>query len=71
LNRRELCDLELILNGGFHPLKGFVNEQDYYSILNTLRLLDGTLFPIPICLSVNEELKNKLINNKFLTLKDE
>ena len=33
LNNRELCDLELLLNGGFNPLQGFLTEKDYLSVL--------------------------------------
>lgn len=29
LTDRQLCDLELILNGGFSPLEGFLNQKDY------------------------------------------
>ncbi|WOO82298.1 Sulfate adenylyltransferase [Vanrija pseudolonga] len=61
LTERQLCDLELILNGGFSPLEGFMNERDYKSVVETLRLAptnghrQGTLFPIPITLDVSQE----------------
>ncbi|KZT08351.1 ATP-sulfurylase [Laetiporus sulphureus 93-53] len=55
LTERQLCDLELILNGGFSPLEGFMNEADYKSVVDTLRLADGTLFPMPITLDVSRE----------------
>jgi sulfate adenylyltransferase len=59
--QRQLCDLELILNGGFSPLEGFMNEVDYTSVVNTLRLskqdgqAQGVLFPMPITLDVSPE----------------
>ena len=55
LNQRQLCDLELILNGAFKPLNGFMNQTDYKSVLKNMRLKDGTLWPIPINLDVKEE----------------
>ncbi|GBE81122.1 Sulfate adenylyltransferase [Sparassis crispa] len=55
LTERQLCDLELITNGGFSPLEGFMNEADYKTVVDNLRLADGTLFPIPITLDVSRE----------------
>ena len=52
LSNRQLCDLELILNGGFSPLTGFLNEKDYISVLSHSRLSNGALWPIPITLDV-------------------
>src|ERR1051325_6731435 len=43
LNTRQLCDLELLLNGAFSPLEGFLTERDYLRVVNELRLADGTL----------------------------
>ncbi|EJD52563.1 ATP-sulfurylase [Auricularia subglabra TFB-10046 SS5] len=54
LSERQLCDLELIMNGGFSPLEGFLNESDYKSVVDTLRLANGTLFPIPVNLDVSQ-----------------
>ena len=53
LNERQLCDLELILNGGFSPLEGFMNQKDYNGVVENLRLANGVLFSIPICLDVD------------------
>lgn len=57
LTDRQLCDLELILNGGFSPLDGFLNEVDYNLVVSDLRLASdsgkGLLWPIPITLDVS------------------
>ena len=55
LNDRQLCDIEMLLNGGFSPLVGFLGQSDYESVLKNNRLSDGTVWPIPITLDVSEE----------------
>lgn len=54
LSHRQLCDLECILNGTFAPLKGFLEFDDYESVCKTMRLSNGTLWPMPITLDVSE-----------------
>ena len=55
LTERQLCDLELIISGGFSPLEGFMNQKDYDGVVNNLHLADGKLFSMPICLDVTKE----------------
>lgn len=55
LKDRQLYDLELLLVGGFAPLRGFMDKDDYESVVLTMRLIDGTLFPMPIVLDVPKE----------------
>jgi sulfate adenylyltransferase len=55
LSARSLCDLELISYGGFSPLDRFMSQADYELVLHEMRLADGTLFPIPITLPVDEK----------------
>ncbi|CAH1755773.1 18973_t:CDS:2 [Entrophospora sp. SA101] len=55
LSERQLCDLELIINGGFSPLEGFMTEEDYKSVVDNLRLKNGLLFSIPITLDVSQD----------------
>src|SRR5687767_8597051 len=52
LTPRSVCDLELLANGGFSPLRGFMGQADYQRVLDEMRLVNGTLFPIPITLPV-------------------
>ena len=55
LTRRESCDLEMLAVGAFSPLRGFMNAADLASVMDSMRTADGTLFPIPITLSTNDE----------------
>ena len=71
LNKRQLCDFELITNKSFYPLKGFMNKNDYKSCIDYMTIQDGSFFPIPITLCINEEQKNKLSSKKQVILKDE
>src|SRR5271163_2198502 len=50
LTARQLCDLELLMSGGFSPLRGFMNRADYEGVCKDMRLADGTLWPMPITL---------------------
>ncbi len=54
LTERQLCDIEMILNGAFAPLTGFLNKDDYESVCANMRLADGSLWPMPITLDVPE-----------------
>jgi sulfate adenylyltransferase len=60
LTPRQLCDLELLLSGGFSPLAGFMNKADYESVCHNMKLANGTLWPIPITLDVTEDFAKKL-----------
>ena len=55
LRPQQLCDLELLLNGAFSPLRGFMNREDYDRVCGEMRLESGTLWPLPITLDVSEE----------------
>ncbi len=53
LSPRAECDLELLAVGAFSPLRGFMNQADFQDVLDTMRLSDGTLFPMPITLPID------------------
>ncbi|NIR46583.1 MAG: bifunctional sulfate adenylyltransferase/adenylylsulfate kinase [Gemmatimonadetes bacterium] len=70
VTERQLCDLELLLNGGFSPLQGFMTRTDYESVRDDLRLNTGVLWPIPITLDVPKELAGQLEEGSMLALRD-
>jgi sulfate adenylyltransferase len=70
LNTRQLCDLELLLNGAFSPLEGFLGRLDYNRVLDEMRLADGTLWPMPITLDVGEALAAQLSAGSEVALRD-
>jgi sulfate adenylyltransferase len=61
LDNLELSDLELIANGAYSPLKGFMGKTDYESVINTMRLANGLPWSLPITLAID---KNKAIELK-------
>jgi sulfate adenylyltransferase len=54
LTARQTCDLELLLSGGFSPLRGFMTRADYEGVCHNMRLKSGVLWPMPITLDVTE-----------------
>ena len=52
---RQLCDLELIMNGGFSPLTGFMDEATYNSVVENVALPDGTIFGLPVVFDTDDE----------------
>lgn len=60
LSERSLNDLELLAVGGFSPLDRFMGSADYQRVLDEMRLADGTLFPMPITLPVDEDTRATL-----------
>ncbi|MGB1009549.1 MAG: bifunctional sulfate adenylyltransferase/adenylylsulfate kinase [Thiolinea sp.] len=71
LTPRQICDLELLMNGGFSPLKGFLNEADYNAVVNTMRLADNTLWPMPITLDVSQAFADSIETDQDIALRDQ
>ncbi len=70
LSQRQVCDLELLINGAFSPLTGFLNQRDYEAVVDSCRLADGTVWPIPIVLDVTEAFAAKLKLGSKVALRD-
>jgi sulfate adenylyltransferase len=60
LTPRQVCDVELLLSGGFSPLRGFMSRADYEGVCNNMRLKSGVLWPMPITLDVTEDFGKSL-----------
>ena len=71
LTPRQICDLELLMNGGFSPLNGFLGKADYDGVVENMRLADGSLWPIPINLDVTAEFAEGLILDEHVALRDQ
>ncbi|HXU46911.1 MAG TPA: bifunctional sulfate adenylyltransferase/adenylylsulfate kinase [Thermoanaerobaculia bacterium] len=70
LDARQICDLELLANGSFSPLTGFMNQADTESVGEKMRLASGVIFPLPINLDVPAALAEKLTVGGMLALRD-
>jgi sulfate adenylyltransferase len=70
LTARQVCDLELLMNGGFAPLKGFMGQADYDGVVANMRMADGTLWPIPITLDVSDAFADKVEPGQDIALRD-
>jgi sulfate adenylyltransferase len=70
LTARQVCDLELLMNGGFNPLKGFMSEADYDGVVEGMRLTSGALWPMPITLDVGAAFAEALELGQDIALRD-
>ncbi|MHC4473880.1 MAG: sulfate adenylyltransferase, partial [Planctomycetota bacterium] len=70
LSPRQVCDLELLMNGALSPLDGFLGREDYDRVLNEMRIANGLLWPVPVVLDVTEETAESLEEGKPLVLRD-
>jgi len=67
----DLSELENIATGLFSPLEGFMTKEDYDSVLNNMRLSNGTVWSIPIILSVKKEIADELKVGEDVFIKNE
>jgi sulfate adenylyltransferase len=70
LTDRQLCDIELLLNGAFSPLEGFLTEAEYEGVVKDMRLPNGVLWPMPITLDVSEEFAQQAKPGETIALRD-
>ena len=68
LNSREVSDLIMLGMGALSPLKGFMNREDYQSVLADMRLTSGLLWPIPINLATSMELAQDIKEGQDIAL---
>jgi len=71
LTPRQICDLELLMNGGFNPLKGFMSQDDYEGVVDNMRLADGSLWPMPITLDVSGAFAETVAPGQDIALRDQ
>jgi len=69
LTQRQVQDIELLLNGAFSPLDGFLTQPDFDSVCKKMRLQNGSLWPMPITLDVDERLAASLSPGDRLALR--
>ena len=71
ISSRESSDLVMLGMGAFSPLDGFMRKADYLGSAKDMRLADGTLWPIPITLSVTTEQASSIVEGEEITLVDD
>lgn len=70
LTERQQADLDLLMNGAYSPLRGFMGRADYEGVLREMRLADGGLWPVPVTLDVAEAAADKLKPGQRVALRD-
>src|ERR1043165_6659191 len=69
LSPREAGDLEMIAMGAFSPLEGFMGEADFQRVCKEMRLASGTVWPIPVILSLADDVAEKITKGQRIALK--
>ena len=70
LDRAQVNDLELLLSGAYSPLSGYLKQADYQSVCDSMRLQDGTLWPLPLSLEITKDLAGEITTKDQLALRD-
>src|SRR5215510_13332492 len=70
LTDRQICDVELLMNGAFSPLTGFMNRDDYDCVVGDSRLTNGLVWTIPVVLDVNRAFADRLTTGNRIALRD-
>ena len=70
LGQRQLCDLELLLNGGLSPLEGYMGSADFDTVCSEMRLSDDTFWPLPLTLDIDEATADGLTTGEPVALRD-
>ena len=70
ISERAVCDLELLAIGAFSPLDRFMSQADHQSVLDTMRLADGHIFPLPVTLPINDEERARIKVGDEIALRD-
>lgn len=71
LTPRQICDVEMIICGGFSPLSGFMSKKDYESVCKNMRLAEGTLWPMSVTLDVDDKFAQSLKKGENVALRDQ
>jgi sulfate adenylyltransferase len=70
LTERQVCDIELLMNGALSPLSGFMHREEYERVVRDMRLPNGLAWPIPIVLDVSKEFTERLATGEWIALRD-
>ncbi len=70
LNMRQTADLELLINGAYTPLAGYMGRADFESVTASMRLADGTFWPVPITLTLPEKRASGIAPGLRVALRD-
>lgn len=70
LSKRQLCDLEMLINGAMSPLTGYMDKETYDSVVQNTRLPDGQLWPMPVVLDIDADTAAKINPGDKIALRD-